>query len=231
MITEKELISKLQDLRQIKPTTEWVSLTRQEIFGRTEMAQNRNAIGFWQRVESLFIQKKLAYAFAAFMLIFAGVMGFIKYGDPHNNLGTAALVAMDSSTKNSVEEFKSVSQNYAQAVKTNKSVSLAATEVKSAAQNLTDAIKKDPTMAKQVALEVNNNKTLLDVSGSGEVKDSSNDLYKTIDEQMINDLQKSTLTDDQKKTLKYINDLFNQGKYDSALENILLMNAANSSAK
>jgi hypothetical protein len=37
-------------------------------------------------------------------------------------------------------------------------------------------------------------------------------------------LQKTTLTDDQKKTLTEVEDLYTQGKYADALEKILLIN-------
>ena len=54
-------------------------------------------------------------------------------------------------------------------------------EIKEASRELTDAIKKDPQFAKDVALDINNNKTYLDVPGSDDLKETSYALYKEID--------------------------------------------------
>ena len=58
-----------------------------------------------------------------------------------------------------------------------------------------------------------------DMSENPDVKD----LYQTVVQSQIADLEKTTLTDDMQKTLVEVKDLYNQGKFVDALEKILLI--------
>ena len=58
-----------------------------------------------------------------------------------------------------------------------------------------------------------------DLSENSDVKD----LYQTVVQSQIADLEKSTLTDDQANILIEIKSLYDQGKYNDALEKILLI--------
>ena len=81
---------------------------------------------------------------------------------------------------------------------------------------------QDPQTIKDIA---NSLKTLADVPGTDlTVNPDVKDLYKTVVESQIADLQKATLTADRKKTLSDAEDLYMQGKYTEALEMILLIN-------
>ena len=62
--------------------------------------------------------------------------------------------------------------------------------------------------------------------GSDQLKVSSDDLYKTIDEQIITDLSQVTLTQSQQESLKEIKDLYNKGEYSLALENIFMLQSS-----
>ncbi len=233
MISEKELISKLQELRQVKPNQNWVVFTKRQILGieapvkAPDEAIKPSYADIISSVFSLVFQRKLAYALAVLLFVFAGTLGFLKLM-PQNNVDVAekspaALVAI----KSDVEQFKIKSKNLAEATKYNpESVPLAIEEVKEITVELIVAIKKDPQLAKEIALEVNNNKTYLDIEGGSDLKEASDVLYKIIDEQMIKDLENTTLTESQQEALKIAKDLYDKGEYTSALENILLLNAA-----
>ena len=81
---------------------------------------------------------------------------------------------------------------------------------------------QDPKTLKEIA---NSLKTLADVPGTDLSENQDvKDLYQTVTQSQIADLQKTTLTDEQKKTLAEIEDLYAQGKYADALEKILLLN-------
>lgn len=227
-MTDKELISKLQSLKQIKPRENWAVLAKSQIFYDNVIIDNKVVGKLTYRqvlsnISGLFFQKKFAYAFAALFVVFAGAFGFMKFSDPQPS---ADLVMV----KSNVEILKVKSQNLAEAAR-NKSgnISLAVNEVKDAAKELTQQIQKDPELVKTIALDVNNNKTYLDINGGNEgsdLKETTDVLYKTIDDQMILDLQKTTLTEDQKNKLSDINNLYIQGKYAAALEGILMINVA-----
>ncbi len=225
MMTEQELISRLQSLKQIKPRENWVVFAKSKIF---EVKPAKSSV-FSEIMGSIF-QRKVAYAFAAFLFVVAGLFGFMNYGLPTKTIDIQVakqsqenLVAI----KSSVEDFKVKSKNLSQIAQSNpKDIKLALKEVKEAAAELTNAIKNDPTLAKEVALEINNNKTYLDIQGGGDLKETSDILYKTIDEQMIEDLEATTLTESQQEALSIAKGLYEEGKYSNALESILLLDMA-----
>ncbi len=244
-MTQKQLISKLQELKQVKPRKDWVLLAKMDILGlsaKTEsIVMERKAIPQIQpsykwnfsNILGLIYQRKFAYAFAVFLFIFMGMFGIAQYTLPGDMLfsvkkmteqSQASLIG-ESNIKNNFENLKKRSQDLAQAVKDKKdgNISFAIKEVRDATSSLNDAIAKDPKLAKEFAVEIKDNKTLLDNIGGEDLKQTSDTLYKTIDSQMIADLQNTSLTESQQKTLTEINDLYNQGKYFDALEKILLI--------
>ena len=91
-------------------------------------------------------------------------------------------------------------------------------------KSLADEINSNPGVAKKVAVELKNSGTLASLEGGVELKEVSGDLYKTIDSQVIEDLEKTTLTQEQQQMLNEVKDLYDQGKYLEALEEILLIN-------
>ncbi len=225
-MTEQELFSKLQTLRQIKPRENWVTFTRNQILVNSIVKDNLvhtpTYKGLFLNSFSSLFQRKLAYALAGFLFI-VGVLGFISLPNKQVALKDASPAALVE-IKSNVETLKTKSQNLAKA-DNNKSgdITLQIKEANDAAKELTKAIEKDPQLVKEVALDVNNNKTYLNVVGENDLKETSDTLYKIIDSQMIEDLDKTTLTEDQQKTLDMVKDLYDQGKYSSALENALLL--------
>lgn len=235
MMTEQELISKLQSLKKIKPRESWVVLAKSQILDHSTSLGAKNKVFEDKTVKSsvfsdilgMIFQRKLAYALAAFLFVVAGLFGVMKYNAPNDTTDVKIVQQSQESLvaiKSDVEDFKAKSKNLSQIAQSNsQDITLAVKEVKEAANELTKAIKNDPQLAKEVALDINNNKTYLDIAGGDDLKETSDILYKTIDEQMIKDLENTTLTESQQKALNIAKDLYNERKYSSALESILLL--------
>ncbi|MBX4200980.1 hypothetical protein KW786_02520 [Candidatus Parcubacteria bacterium] len=234
---DKELIAKLQELKNIKPSNTWVLLSKQNILGNAKPVMQPAYKSTFSSVMSLVMaQRKLAYALASILLVFGGLVGFLRYGLPQSNVPGNSVAVL--SAQAALSDFKTKSQNLA-TVAGDKSPSssrpLAVKQAKDAVKNLEETIKKDPEAAKSVALDVNNNKTLLNVTGededTAELKASENELYKTLAAQLIKDLEGETLTPGQKDQLATIKEGFNKkgADYSVTLRDILLLKASKES--
>ena len=168
-------------------------------------------------VFALFYQPKLAYSLAVLLFVF---VGFFAYNNI-NVSGPKPQVVV----KSNVHDLKLTSQGLASAVlgRQKDEIAVAVREVNKATQSLTQVIVENPGLAKDIALEVKNNKIYLDILGEKDIKPATDMLYKTIDQQMIEDLKKTTLTESQQKALAQINELYDKEKYSEALEKILLI--------
>ncbi len=221
---DKQLISKLNQLKAIQPRKDWVVLSKAEILGSDAKASNVTVMPTYQfafsNMLNLAFNRKFTYSLAVFLFVFMGFFGQLKYG-----LITNGIPARELSVAGNVEQLKLKSQSLATAVisKQEKEISVAIKDVKSVTENLTKAIAKDPASVKAIALDVTQNKTYLDILGAPDLKETSDLLYKVIDEQMIIDLKNTSLTENQKKAFDRIQELYNNGKYSEALENILLI--------
>lgn len=203
-ITEKQLISKLSELKAIKPRQEWASLLKSQILAeKQEVVAEKNSAtfaGFMNVFSQTFSQRKLAYSLATLALMVIGVLGFVKY-----------------ETDVSFRQFAQSSQ----------ASLMGQTEMKQSVASLKVKINNlkvnDKTAVKEIAVSL---KTLASVSGKDLTTNSEVvDLYETIVARQISDLKKSTLTIDQKKILTKAEDLYGQEKYSDALEQLLLIDS------
>jgi len=113
-----------------------------------------------------------------------------------------AQIAKEGKTNNIPSVISEISANASQLVK-----------------NLKANPISDPNTIKEIATSL---KTLADVLGTDlSTNNDVENLYQTIVESQINDLRKATLTDDQKAELLQVEDLYNQGNYQEALDIIL----------
>ena len=233
-MTEKELISKLQGLKQIKPRKDWVFLVKSEIF-KNNFIENKviNKTSYsdvFSNIFSVIFQRKFAYALAVFLFIFIGISGFMKYNLPEDGKVTQQSPAVLAAIKNNVESFKAKSQNLADIAKNNpQDVSLAVKEVNDAARELINAVQKNPQLAKTIALDVNNNKTYLNIQGGDNLKETldtlykaSDILYKAIDDPIIASIKETELTKDQQIEFDNILGLYDQGDYSGVLVRLLI---------
>ncbi len=230
-MTDKELISKLQLLKQITPSKEWAFSVKMQVLEQATAKQPVIATPTFQERLGGFVtalnQGKLAYSFAAFLLIAVGLMGAMQGSILPLADKSVAVLSPDFVVKSRVETLKAKSQNLASAVmsKEQETILVAVKEVKSATKELAVSIAQNPDTAKEVAQDIKENKTYLDIVGNNEeLKETSDELYKTIDEQMILDLEKASLGEEQKVMLQEVKELFKKEKYAEALEKIFLIN-------
>ncbi len=239
-MTQQELIAKLQELKQIKPKQEWVALSKMSILNSDLAAVKPLKKARFSSIFSNFspsnYRSGLVYSLAAFLLLFAGIAGVLTYGFPSLNIGTSVAkqstneILAENTLKSNVEVFKAKSEDLTQAMELKSSnIPVAIKEAKDATKNLTDAIEKNPELAGTVALEVNNDKTLLDVqagSASPDVTDlqnSTDELEGAVVGPLIKDEEKISLTPDEETAFKAAQAEYNKGDNGDALRDMLLL--------
>ena len=239
MLTEKELISKLQTLKDIKPRQDWVSLLKSEI-RNPKLETNPKFSNFEFLISSFFSKKSLAYAFATLLLIMAGTFGFAQYTMPGDLLFSVkkateqsqAALSGQTVLRQDVASLGNRINELAQVAKQGRTTSIpsAINEVRQSVSKVTESLKtslvEDKQSAKELASEVQKIKqlqTLADLSGTPEIK-SLNDALAVLAQNEITDLEKTTLTEDQKIILKEAKDFYDKEYYVDALEKILTIN-------
>ena len=231
-ITQKQLIEQLRGLKEIKPRQEWVLLLKSQLLSKEiSKFEFRNSNFFF----GIFSQKSLAYSFAMVLLIFIGLVGFAQRTVPGDLLFPVKKIAEQSqavlSGKTGLEQNVSILTNrindLAKVAKKGRadSMPLAINEINADASELAKNLKKNTVKnsetLKEIAVSL---KTLADIPGA-DFSENENvmDLYQTVVQSQINDLEKTTLTDEQKLKLDEIKNLYKEEKYTEALEKILLL--------
>jgi hypothetical protein len=249
-ITEKQLIESLKQMREIKPRKEWAVLLRSQILAekKTEskiVAQPAKFAEFIGMISSSLFQpfstaqsrQKIAYSFAAFAFVVIGLVGFAESSMPGDLMFPAKKMAEQSQAaltgqtglKNNIVALNSRINDLAQVAKEGKKSSIpsAIDEIKTNAKDLAFTLKANPVSDQKTLKEIAASlKTLANVPGTDLSENSDvRDLYQTVVQRQITDLQKTTLTEAQKTTLTEIESLSEQGKFAEALEKILLIDS------
>lgn len=234
-MTQEEIIHKIEGLRQIKPSKEWVFLTKNSIIGnegKTTFSPEKSRSFFNGLVNLLMGLKgyRVAYALAALLFALAGAGGLVNLYSMTNNEGIVGLSAVQEAARNDIELLKAKSQNLTEIAKDSQNkedVDLAVKEVEEITKGLIAKLKKEPNLAREVAQgiveDADKGRTYLEISGSEELKEISDVLYKTIVEQMIKDMEGAVLTESQQESLSAAKEMYNNGNYAKAMESILLI--------
>ena len=242
-MNEKEIIKSLKGLKEIKPRKEWALLLKSEILNaefKEQTILTKPASKAWNILEFLPVinyQRKLAYAFATLIFMIVGIFGFAQYTMPGDLLFPIKRIA--EQTQNPLQVAHNRSEDLVQIVKENKTQNLAPAiseykaSIADAAKNLTKSLAQnsDKDSIRQVAYEFkkiqDNQKQLqtlgIDIGETKEVK-ALDDALAVLVQSQITDLENATLADDQQKSLTAAKDLYGQGNYSDALEEILLIN-------
>jgi len=237
-LTEEQLIQSLEQLEEIKPRKEWAILLKSQILVKSDLTKSK--IGIWDLIRNskseMLNLRRLAYSFAALIFVVVGIFGFARYTVPGDLLFPVKKIAEQSEAaltgqtgvKQNVAVLNNRINDLVQVTKEGRknSIPSAISEINTNASELTKNLKINPPDSQTVKEIANTLKTLADVpgtnlSGSADLKD----LYQTLVQSQINDLEKSTLTDNQQKTLDEVKNLYDEGKYTDALEKILLINS------
>ena len=229
-ITEKQLISSLQQLKEIKPRQEWVVLLKSQILAESKVEtrvaeQPAKFAGFI----NVFAQRKMVYSFAVMLLLIFGAFGLVKLmpSEKLPNKSTASLIGQ-TGIKQNVLALNTKINDLAQATKEGETGTIpsAKNDIKTTVSELAKNLKDNPTQDQETIKDIANSlKTLADVPGTDlTASPDVQDLYQTVVQSQIADLQKTTLTDDQKTILTDAENLYSQGKYQEALEEIYNIN-------
>lgn len=220
-ITEQQLISQLKELKNIKPKQEWASLLKSQILAEKSFDSAQD-ISPANPARFIF-QYKEVYAFATMLLLVVGFLGFNQFSAYKSKLAAnmygQAVVIQD------IERLNNRISTLSDVTKTGKKESINTT-IKEINANATELVRNlkggqinDESTIKKIATSL---KTLSSVSGTDLTKDGGvRDLYETIVARQIADLEKATLTDRQKVIFEKIEELYKEGKFSEALEEIL----------
>lgn len=224
-LTEKNLIGKIKELRQIKPRKDWVCLTKTQILGE-------------EPTFFLFPYFKPASVGLIAIFILFGLFGFAKNSLPGDPLYTIRKIVHESRAVFVSPEEKPVFQlklandrlkdlTKAPAKNLAPTINEFQASISEAAKDLTkvDATTSNPIVTQKIVdetkkLKENEEKMRsLGVVIEGEEIENFN---KAVVEYLIKDLEGMSLTEEKEIILKEMKKLFEEGKYSEALELYLI---------
>jgi len=241
-LTQKQLIEQIEMLKGIKPRKEWATLLKSQILPEQQLQATITAqkVSFLGILSSVFAPKKLVYSLAVILFLVIGVFGFASQtmpGDllfPVRKITEQSQAALTGHTglKQSVATLNNRINDLAQVAKAGRTDSIpsAISEISADASALVKDLQNNTgpggypnkQTIKDIVVSL---KTLADVPGTDLTANQDvKNLYQTVVQSQIADLQEATLTDEQKATLSEVEELYNQAKYVEALEKILLIN-------
>ena len=244
-MNKNELVNTIQQLKEIKPNQEWVSLLKSQILNPAEQKQATfvaeipaEKIGIMDAITGMIFRNKFAYATATLTFMIVGVFGFVNYTMPGDIFYPVKKIVEQTQSQSALQIAYNRSEDLVKVVKENKTQNLtpAIDEYKAsmsdAVKNLTNSLSQDndKKSVEEIIGEVKklqeNQKQLetLGVNiGNADEMSELDGVLAIIVENQIADLEKATLTEEQKATLTEIKDLYEEGKYSEALEMILGM--------
>lgn len=234
---EKEIISKLHELKQIKPSSYWVVSLKKEIIGEQPKVSTFNVLS------GMIFQRKLAYATISLVIMVVGVFGFAQYTVPGDLLFPmkklteqsqgALLTSADQSNYNLDIVNKRLGE-LADIIKENKTNNIASA-VQEVKDGMTQVAKDMPDNANDftnIATRVQKiQQTKTEVETLGVIMlQESNELNNSLAPLVENEIKvlsklsdSVTLTLEQEIRLVEVKSHYKKGEYTASLEKILLI--------
>jgi hypothetical protein len=227
-MTENELISKIKKLKQIKPSENWVVLTKTQVLGDEP------------KFEFISIFKP-AFAGITAVLVLLGLFVTAQNSLPGDWLysfkrisekGQAVFVSETDKPKNNLELTNKRLEELTKIAETNqvKKLAPAIEEVQDSMAKAANSLNKSTKLEKEIVVQtkkLEENKQKIEALGivveDGQELDNNNTLAKLVVEREIKDLDNRTLTESQQKLLEKIKQESEAGNYAEALENILFL--------
>ncbi len=235
MTSEKDLIGKLGKLRQIKPSQDWVSLTKIQVLG-DETKNYGSQISIVSVFRVLF-QAKPVFASLITVFVLLGMFSFVKSSLPGDPLYVIRKAAHDGRAvfiseaekpafqlglaNERLEDLaKSPAKNLAP------TISEFQANMSEAAKTLSrmDATTSDPTVIKKIVEEtrkleagkqrVESLGVVVGEEGTAEFETA----LRKVTENLIEDLGNRTLNKEKEEILNEMKELFEKGNYSEALE-------------
>lgn len=231
-MTEKELILKIQGLREIKPKKEWVFLTKREILG--EEPVERTKVSWLEVFPRFFFQYKLAFASLALIVIVVMTFGFSQNAVPGDLLfafkkatetAQTAFISKDEQLKNRLELANKRLEELTKIAKQNqvKKLSFAIEECQASMSQVVSKVGnvRKPEEARKIVPEIKKMEgNIQNLKTYGvEISDADNteNIYKPVVDVLIKDLETRTLTQDQQKLLTEAKETQEAGDYPNTL--------------
>lgn len=241
-MTEKELIDKIQQLRQIEPDEGWVLATKSQILGEPSPSFSFQAL-----ISSLFVQRRLAFASLLVFLVLVGTFGFAQNSLPGDFLyplkkmterSQQVFISGERRPKAQLELANKRLEELTRIAKDNKVKKLASAleefeaskiEVeKEVVNSIKDKSEEEAIkIVKELAPElkaINEKEKEVFASLGIELKEeeAAEGSERTVVEILIKDLEGRTLSKEQEEVLAQVKEAFEKGDYSQALEKILL---------
>ncbi len=247
-MTEKELIFKIRELRQIKPREDWVSLTKSRILGQERYYRSPTPIiSGWRVFFQPFFQLKPVFAGLIVVFVVFGAFGFTQSSLPGDLLypvkkiverTQAVFVSEKGRPQASIELANKRLEELTKIAETNqvKKIAPALEEYQASIAQVTKNLVKvtattsDPVVIRELAgmtQELEKNKEKLEqtygIAGL-EIKEGSNPM-KVLVEWLINDLEKRTLTEEQSLLFETAKKDYEAGEFNKSLEKLLTLSS------
>jgi len=233
-MNEKDLIKKLQGLKEIQPNKDWAISLKAQIVGEQRKAT------IFEVLPQMFLQRKLAYATISVFAVVLGVVSFAQYTVPGDLLFSvkkateqsqgALLVGANQSGYN-LDIAKRRMEELAVVIKDNKKANIAPA-IREAQDSIAQVIKDTPNNASDFTSiaarvqEIQQAKREAETLGVVIVEESDqlNSALAPLVENEIKALDQSTsLDENQLVALEEIKANYEKGEYTAALEQILLI--------
>jgi chaperonin cofactor prefoldin len=230
-MTGKELILKIQGLRQITPKKEWVFLTKREILGEPGV---KPKISWLEVFPRFFFQYKLAFASLVLIVVAVLTFGFSQNAVPGELLfafkkateaAQTAFISQDAQLKNRLELANKRLEELNKIAEENQSKKLAPAieeyqaSISKAAKVASNITK--PEEARKLVPEIKKLEgNLQNLKSYGvEVSNIENteNIYKPVVDVLLKDLENRTLTEEQQKLLTQAQETYETGNYPDTL--------------
>lgn len=240
---DKQLIAKLQQMRQIKPDAGWVVLAKNQILAKEKSVNNNSVMTVFQVLADSLFQRKLAYATLMVMVILVGTFGLVQTTVPGDMLfdikkmtenARGALMSSVDQPKYNLEIANRRLEDLATVIKENKTSNVASAiqEFKNTINEAVRNLPEDANDFKGIAegvKKIQESKSIVETLGvimlnesetlNGALAPLVNNEIKVLDALSKSD----SLTLAQEIKLVEAKSHYKKGEYTAALEKILLI--------
>ena len=233
-MTEKELIGKIRELHQIKPNQDWVVLTKSQILRTEKPVFSPFAI----------FSPAKAYSCAGmvFVLLLVGIFGFAQHSLPGDFLYSIKKITERSQavfisesekpnfqlklTSNRLEDLARIVEAN-QVSKLSSALKELSASKSEAKKEVVNSIKNKPEEAVEIAKKVapelqeineREDQVLASLGLEPVQEETGEPTEKTVIEVLIQDVENSSLTEEQENDLAKVKELYDNENYQGALE-------------
>lgn len=238
MLTEDQIVSQLKELKQIKPSKDWIAFTKNQIIGKDEKA---GLVSLWNYNFGGF-RMKFAMASITAMVLMLGGFGVLERSMPGDLLYSVRSAFHKVQTALIPEEEKPAYQlklanDRLDDLVTAPAKNLAPTisefqaNISEAAKDLVKmgATTSDPVVIRKIVdanKKINESRQKVESLGVviGDEKEATewNNALKKVVSDLIKDLDGRTLTEEKQAVLVEMKKMFEEGKYSEPLEYYLI---------